>query len=167
MAIIDPKELALRAASAPKFELKLHELTPEEIIPNGDRYVVEIVNVDDSIELGGVLVLIQDPNINPKDPSADPKVERRGVLVGIVLTAGNGHLLGLHDLPPDKNGVRPLATVQMFYNPGTVVFIDHNARGRNLRLVGREIRVVNQIDILAAVPKMRMKRTKEGTWEQE
>ena len=55
----------------------------------------------------------------------------------------------------------------MFFHPEQVVFVDKNMRGRALRMVGREIRIINQIDVLASLPLslVRLRRV-NGVWTQ-
>jgi co-chaperonin GroES (HSP10) len=169
----------LKIATAEKFELKIHEVNPEDIDPLGDRYIVEEVTIDEKIKLGSLLIVTQQPQINPMDPMAPPQVEQRGVRAGIIVSCGNGHLLGLSDhavmayehIRDDEGNetempqlIRPWSSVPMFFEPGDVVFFDYNARGRALAIVGREVRVINQIDILASIPKMKMQRGENG-WE--
>lgn len=170
MAHLDPSA-HLRVITAPsRFKLKIHDIAPEAIEPNGDRYVVEVIDLDETIQLGQMLVVTQDPTINEKDPMADPKVEKRGVLAAVIVDRGNGHLLGLPDpVIVDGKGdlQRPAANVPMFYQPGDVVFVDHNAKGRNVKIVGRECRIVGQIDILARVRGVRLRRGEDGDWERE
>jgi len=159
-----------------RFELKIHKVSPESIIPNGDRYVVEIIALNEEVEFGKILVVTQDPQMNPRDPMANPQIEQRGVLAAVIVTAGNGHLLGLPDprvavarqdpRASEEVLVRVPADVPMFFAPGDVVFVDMNARGRALRIVGREIRIVNQIDVLARIDGVRLTRGENG-WEQE
>jgi hypothetical protein len=185
MAHVDPR--LIRAVSSPaRFELKIHEVAPEDIEPNGDRYTVEVIDLDEKIEFGSLLVVTQE--IQQKDeygrpihaghPQADPSIERRGVIAAVVVLAGNGHLLGLSDLAPVEVRAnpgewaigpsgRPWASVPMFYEPGDVVLIDHTAKGRALKIVGRECRIVGQIDILARILGVRLRRTDDGGWERE
>lgn len=189
MALIDPADLAARLAKkSDRFQLALHKLDPEQIIPNGDRYVVEVIDIDEIVELGQLVAAYVDPNFDPKDPKAPVNVEKRGVLTAVVVSRGNGHLLGLPDprvpVKAKVEGVeergqpvfedrieRHAADVPMFFDKGDVVFVDHNARGRALRIVkdskAPEYRIVNQIDILAHVKGVRLKRTEDGSWEQE
>lgn len=174
MAIRDPRDrsfiprIIAQPPNTQRYELKIHTIAPEDIDPLGDRYVVEIIDFDEKIELGSILVVTQQP---PQDnsPQADPTIERRGVLAAVVIRAGNGHLLGLSDHPwsdSKDEDERDWASVPMFYQPGDVLFIDHNAKGRALKIVGRECRIVNQIDCLARVEGVRLKRV-DGEWVQE
>jgi hypothetical protein len=55
----------------------------------------------------------------------------------------------------------------MFYAPGDVVMVDHNAKGRALKILGREARIVGQIDILARIKGLRLRRSEDGSWERE
>jgi hypothetical protein len=155
--------------------LKLHEIAPEDIVPNGDRYLVEVIDIDEKVLLGQLLVVTQNEQLDARgNPLADPTVERRGVLAAVVISVGNGHLLGLPDIPmtskvgtPQEETENVWASVPMFYEPGDVVLIDHNAKGRALKIAGRELRIVNQIDILAQVSGVLLQRTEDGkTWEQ-
>lgn len=154
-ALLRPLESA-PVRKSERFELKINEVDLEDIKPNGDRYVVEVIDLDEKIELGQILVVTQDPSINPRDPSANPNVEQRGVLTAVVVRAGNGHLLGLPDprlavrnISGNEEVERHPADVPMFFERGDVVFVDRNAKGRALRILGREGRIVNQIDVLA------------------
>jgi len=183
--MIDPKARALLAATKPRVQLKIHEIKPEDIEPNGDRYCIEAIDFDETIELGSLLVITQPVpqkdeygrEIPDSHPQADPTIERRGVIAGIIITAGNGHLLGLpdpgvavtkqgpHGAPMGDLLTRVPADVPMFFKPGDVVLIDHNAKGRALKIVGREYRIVGQIDILARVNGIRVRRNDDGDWE--
>lgn len=153
-----------------KFKLKLHGIEPEAIIPNGDRYLVETLEVDDVMQFGQLLVIVQDPNVNPRDAKADPQVENRGIIAAVIVQAGNGHLLGLADhalvLSAGAERIeRAPADVPMFFEAGDVVLIDRSARGRPLRYANRELRLVNQIDVLARIEGIRLVR-KDGVWTQ-
>jgi len=169
IASIDPTARALLAVPKPRFELKIHEIAPENIEPLGDRYVVEVIELDEKVQLGSLLVVTQQAAERPRDPLADPTVERRGVLAAVVIRAGNGHLLGLPDprLVVREHIEAESADVPMFYSPGDVVLIDHSAKGRALKIVGRECRILNQLDCLARIEGIRLRRTDDGTWEQE
>jgi hypothetical protein len=57
------------------------------------------------------------------------------------------------------------ADVPMKYRPGDVVLVDMNQKGRALKLVDREIRVVGQIDVLVKLP-VRLTWTDTG-WVRE
>lgn len=171
MAHLDPRAIAARTNS--RYELKIHEIDPDAIVPNGDRYLVEVIDIDEKILLGQLLVVTQAPE-DRGNPMADPNVERRGVLAAVIVTKGNGHLLGLPDwavgVPEGQHtmgGVtRKPADVPMFYEPGDVVFVDFNARGRALKVLNRELRIVNQIDVLAKLGGQRLKRAADGGWEE-
>lgn len=174
----DPRQaVAPSPVKHDRFVLKINEVQLEDIRPNGDRYTVEVIDLDEKIELGQILVVTQDPSVNPRDPAGNPQVEQRGVLTAVVVRAGNGHLLGL---PDQRIAVKNLAgvveverhpaDVPCFYAPGDVVFVDRNAKGRALRILGREGRIVNQIDILAGLEEkgkqLRLARV-DGTWVRE
>jgi co-chaperonin GroES (HSP10) len=173
MALLDPRAAVLKEQK--RFELKIHEIAPEDIEPLGDRYVVEVIEIDEKVELGQLLIVTQSPEKGADgNPLADPTVERRGVIAAVVLRKGNGHLLGLPDwavVKQNVNGIgqsveRPKAQVPMFFEPGDVVFIDHNARGRALKILGRECRIINQIDVLARIDGIRLQRDADGNWEE-
>ena len=173
--MLDPtaRELLVRPQGAQRFELKIHAVTLENIEPNGDRYVVEQLATNEMMELGSLIAYTPaDPNARPGDPNADPTIEQRGVIVAVIVRAGNGHLLGLPDPAfmtkhPDgiEHIVREHADVPMFFGPGDVVFIDHNARGRALKVYGREGRIVGQIDVLGRLEGVKLKRVNDR-WEQ-
>jgi hypothetical protein len=167
LAFPDPRVKQL--FSRTRFQLKLHDIAPERFIPNGDRYVVEEIDIDEAIEFGQLLVLVQPKPKKEGDPQADPNVENRGVLAAVIVAVGNGHLLGLPDpglMRSSDDVERFSADVPMFYKHGDVVLVDWNAKGRNLKIVGRECRIVGQIDVLAAVEGVRLKRTTDGGWEE-
>lgn len=148
------------------FELKIHELDPEDFAPNGDRYVVERIKIDEAVLLASQLLVVTGMGENDDDrkPHEKPAVEKRGVVAAVVCAVGNGHLLGYADYAPDGDGVRAQATVPMFYAPGDVVLVDMNAKGRNLRMAGREVRIINQIDVLTGIPKIKLARVGK-TWQ--
>jgi hypothetical protein len=159
-----------------KFQLKIHGLAPEDIYPNGDRYVVETIEVDEAMEFGSLLVVsgLGDVPDAQRKPWEKGMVEKRGVFPAVIVTVGNGHLLGLPDWPSRGAGTgeimapsRSKAEVPMFFESGQVVFVDYNAKGRSLRMIGREVRIVNQIDVLASLPieKVRLERH-DGVWVQ-
>ena len=168
-----------RPATPERYTLRIHDIDPTDIEPNGDRYVVEVIDIDETaLAFGRLLVMTQ--QVNQQGPQADPTIENRGVLAAVIVTAGNGHLLGLPDaavaLSPgtsasgrqheDSIGRAP-ADVPMFYAPGDVVMVDHNAKGRALKILGREARIVGQIDILARIKGLRLRRSEDGSWERE
>ena len=140
------------------FMLELHEFEPAAMEPNGDRYVVETLFVDELVKFGSLLVHAVQPEIDPRDPKADPTVEKRGVLPAVILAVGNGHLLGLPDprvvvrnISGNEEVERHPADVPMWYKPGDVVLVDMNSKGRALKLANREIRVIGQIDCLVKI----------------
>lgn len=158
------------------FKLQIHELEPTTIEPLGDRYVVEAIPVDEAVQFGQLLIVTEGtprPGDDPRNPMANPQVEARGVLPAVIIATGNGHLLGLPDLKFAINSVgkgesiaHEPADVPMFLTPGDVALVDINNRGRALRIAGRELRIVNQIDILARVRSVRLKWTESG-WGRE
>lgn len=167
MAHVDPRIIGA-SPSVPRFELKIHDIAPEDIIPNGDRYVVEVLDVDETKLAFANLLVVTQAKVKPGDPQADPNIEPRGVIPAVVVTKGNGHLLGLSDHPRNGNHQheREWASVPMFYDIGDIVLIDHNGRGRALKIHGRESRIVNQIDVLGHIPKLKLTRTEDGRWKQ-
>ena len=155
-----------------KFALHLHEFEPAAMEPLGDRYIIETLPVEETVKFGAVLVMAQTgthgPDNDPRNPAASHAVEKRGVLPAVIIAVGNGHLLGLpdHAIPVRQmagNDVveRYPADVPLFCEPGDVVLVDMNARGRALMIVDREIRVINQIDVLVRLP-VRLQWTDEG-----
>lgn len=166
-AHFDPTALQVSNETPTRFELKLHEIPEEQFLPIGDRYIVETIAVDEMVKFGSLVALVQDPNIDPRDPRANPQIENRGVIAAVVIRAGNGHLLGIPDWATAEAPVmRTPANVPMFMKPGDVVLIDRNAKGRALRYANREIRVVGQIDVLVHIEGIRLVR-KDGEWVQE
>jgi hypothetical protein len=166
-----------RTGTVKKFMLQLHEFDPAQMEPIGDRYIVETIPVEETVKFGSFIVMAQvGADTNPRDPSGNPTVERRGVLPAVIIAVGNGHLLGLpdprlvlqysDDLAPLNSEVeRHSADVPMFFRPGDVALLDMNAKGRSLKIVDREIRVVNQLDLLVKLP-VRLEWTEEG-WKHE
>jgi hypothetical protein len=163
-----------RAHTVKQFKLHLHDFDPAAMVPIGDRYVVETIPVEDTVSFGSFLVMAgSGAEINPRDPSANPAVERRGVLPAVILAVGNGHLLGL---PDPRIAVRTVsgrdeverhaADVPMFCAVGDVVLLDVNSKGRALKIVDREVRICNAIDVLLKLP-VRLRWTDEGWVEEE
>lgn len=168
MALVDPVAQLIRpSAISKRYELNIHEIALEDIEPLGDRYVVEVIDFKEGIvELGQLLVITQDKRIDPRDPMSDPTVENRGVIAGVIVRVGNGHLLGLAptaSMEEDESEIQ--AVVPMFFTEGDVVLIDYSSKGRALKILGREGRIVGQMDCLARLP-MRLKRV-DGEWVQE
>lgn len=171
MAIIDPS--IAKHIFAPPFELDIHELDPKEMEPIGDRYIVEELAVNEKVLFGSLLVVTNappSPDDDPRNPQANPNVERRGVMAAVVISKGNGHLLGLPDpriAVSAASGAskieRTSADVPMFLEHGDVVLVDKNMKGRALQIAGRLLRVVSQIDCLVKL-KVRLK-FKDGKWE--
>lgn len=169
---LDARELL---TSSEPFELKIHELEPETLVPIGDRYVVEELQVDEAVKFGNLLVVTQGepkPSDDPRNPMSNPQVERRGVMPAVVVSVGDGHLLGLPDpavavrhFNDAETVERVPANVPMFLTPGDVVLVDVNNRGRALRIAGRTLRAVNQIDCLIKL-NVRLKR-QDSRWVRE
>jgi co-chaperonin GroES (HSP10) len=152
--------------------LELHEFEPAAMEPIGDRYVVETLFVEETVQFGSLLVYMPQEDIDPKNPGANPKMEKRGVLPAVIIAIGNGHLLGLPDprlIKRDGAGmdtvVRETADVPMFLKVGDVVLVDINYKGKALKIADREIRVLNQMDCLVKLP-VRLVWTDEG-WKRE
>lgn len=142
-----------------QFMLELHEFEPAAMEPIGDRYVVETLFVEETVQFGSLLVYTPQADIDPRDPAANPKAEKRGVLPAVIIRGGNGHLLGLADPRIAVRSVngrdeveRHPADVPMFLKPGDVVLIDMNYKGKALKIADREIRVINQMDCLVKLP---------------
>jgi hypothetical protein len=158
-----------------KFMLELHEFDPAEMEPIGDRYIVETIPVEETVSFFSFIVVAggTDPStIDPRNPLANPNVERRGVVPAVIIANGNGHLLGLPDprIALKMSGGQDVverhpADVPMFLTPGDVCLIDFTSKGRALKIIDRDIRVINQIDVLVKL-KVRVKWTEEG-WARE
>jgi co-chaperonin GroES (HSP10) len=155
-----------------QFMLELHEFEPAAMEPIGDRYVVETLFVEETVQFGSLLVYTPQADIDPRDPAANPKAEKRGVLPAVIIAVGNGHLLGLPDPRIAVRNVsgrdeveRHPADVPMFCKAGDVVLVDMNYKGKALKIADREVRVVNAIDILIKLP-VRLIWTDEG-WVRE
>jgi len=102
--------------------LDLNAQAPATFTPNGDRYLVEEVEVS-KMSAGGILMPF------------DNDEATRGWIAGRIVAVGNGHRL-------ERD-----VTVPMAYGSGDVVMIDRLA-GRKVILQGRPYRVVNQTDVL-------------------
>lgn len=193
MAHVDPAA-RMRLISGKKFELKINELEADALEPIGDRYLVEELPVHEEVLFGSLLVLTKaepSPENDPRNPNRDPQVERRGVMPAVVVDVGNGHLLGIPDpafldtskakgeggevfddaadletLANASRIKRAPADVPMFCKPGDVVLVDMNNRGRALKIAGRNLRVVNQMDVLVRSKRVRLKWNGDG-WERE
>ena len=166
------------------FKLTADDLSPFGLTPIGDRYLIEELDVDDTIELGGAKIFR--PQVSEKD---------RGWKVGVVCAVGNGHLLGVPDLavavahktsedemkaigsdftkaPPgaqylteDALVLRPPAAVPMFYGVGDVLLVERWA-GRDLQLGDgrRKFCVVAQEHCLLKVANLKLARDPNGDW---
>jgi hypothetical protein len=147
------------------FKLSIHEFAPEDIVPNGDRYVVEQIEITDEVVLGQILVVLeatQQRGVQGR-PWEQRMGEARGVFAAVVCSVGNGHLLGLPDwaVPiPGQSGWgsvrRESADVPMFFERGNLVLVDVNNKGRDLVILKRKVRIVNQMDVLASIPKVQL-----------
>ena len=205
MSKTGPIPLLTPKALPKPFRLRIHDLLPSDIVPNGDRYIVETLDVDeDVLTCNGLLVPVQ--AVDPRNGQPSMITEYRGVAPAVVVMRGNGHLLGLSDhavVMPEPTVltmnegesteafearkamakmdalnagcsyvgdhsivVRPWASVPMFFDQGTIVFIDINAKGREFRLFGRAVRVVDQINILAHTNKIKLVLDADGNWTQ-
>ncbi len=168
----------------PKFKLTQDHVKPELLEPLGDRYLVQIIEVDDTLTLSGGGILYR-----PTDSEKD-----RGWKAGVICSGGNGHLLGVPDLAAvlpntlpegitlDKARLtamaqgavamteeaillRPGAAVPMFYAPGDVVIMERFA-GRDLKLgpTSDEYCMVAQEHCLAKVKGLSLTRDPNGNW---
>ena len=175
MAVDARKMRRIHTLGSESFKLSIHEIEPQFIAPNGDRYVVEFIPVDEAVEFGTILVVTdadpnsKNPDNDPRNPMAKHEVEKRGVVPAVVIQVGNGHLLGIPDMKiavsPDTCRREP-SDVPMFYHPGDVVLVDVNARGRALRIAGRQIYICGQMDVLGQIIGTRLKWTENG-WARE
>lgn len=106
------------------------ELTEDSILrftPNGDRYVVALRDIDDTISAGGFKL------VRPEMDDTE-----RGWKAGEVLCVGNGHRLETD------------VTVPMFFKPGDVLAIER-LTGREIRIGAKKYLIVNQVDILGKI----------------
>lgn len=148
--------MAARIEARPK--IAINELDAEDLEPTGDRYTVEVAEFDEQVVLGKIFISPKQPSIDPRDPLADPKAELRGVFGAIICGVGSGHLLGIPDILVVKNPqaaspevTREWASVDMFHAVGDVVFVHATQRGAALHIIGRDLRIINQMDILANI----------------
>jgi co-chaperonin GroES (HSP10) len=143
-------------------------LDPKTLRPIGDRYLVEVVPVDEELTPAGIYL-------------PEKLEEQRGWAVGIVFSVGNGHRLETPDqvtvipegyVPDPKlneaaqierrtsalgyrmpalgdhsSVMRFESAVPMFFIPGEVIFIERYS-GRQFTIQGRTFRFVNQVDCL-------------------
>lgn len=166
-----------------KFVLKQQHLDPTAWTPVGDRYTIEEIEVDNSVELNGTRFLL--PGQSEKD---------KGWKAGVIVRVGNGHLLGVPDLAvsmthkpqgqPDDNPsvekaralgaqfmtedaivVRPPAAVPMFFNVGDVVLVERWA-GREITLGTKKYWVVAQEHCLLSLDTPRLVRGENGEWSE-
>lgn len=167
-------KLVTDGSSSDRPTLKIHNIDAMMLKPNGDRYTIEVCDFDETLQLGQLLVVTppEGEHKTTKTHPLDPIVEQRGVIGGIILRGGNGHLLGLPDAIVAVNrddGTQHLesdwAAVPMFFEHGDVVLVDRNAKGRALKIIGHEYRVVNQIDILLHVEGIKAVKDEDGKWQ--
>ena len=168
-----------------QYVFKYHTANPAHLRPIGDRYLVEIVPVDEELTPSGIYL-------------PEKLEEQRGWAVGIVFSVGNGHRLEVPDVVsvipegyvPDPNlsesaqsnrrqsalGYRMPAlgdkssvmrfesAVPMFFIPGEVIFIERYS-GRQFTIQGRTFRFVNQVDCLGTTG-VYLKLAEDGiNWE--
>ena len=154
------------------FMLELHEFEPAAMEPIGDRYIVETLFVEETVQFGSLLVYTPQAEADPMNPMNNPKAEKRGVLPAVIIACGNGNLLGLPDTYTTVRQAaghdeveRHAAEVPVEVRIGDVVLIDMNYKGKALKIADREIRVINQVDALVRLP-VRLIWTDEG-WVRE
>jgi co-chaperonin GroES (HSP10) len=106
-------------------KISYRDQDPRDLAPNGDRYIVELLDIDDSVFIGESRLFT--PGLSETE---------RGWKAARVIAVGNGHRLESD------------ATVPMFYKPGDVLLIER-LTGRELTLRGKKYLILNQVDVLA------------------
>lgn len=172
----------------PTFKLTQEHVKPESQEPLGDRYLIKILEVDDTLQLqsGHTLHI---PTATEKD---------RGWKAGVIVTCGNGHRLSESDkvavmanvtspedrkaiengdkskIPPgaqyltdDAVTVRPPAMVPMFYSPGDVVLVERFA-GRDMKLgpSSHDYCIVAQEHCLSRIKGLKLLPNNDGEWRE-
>jgi co-chaperonin GroES (HSP10) len=140
--------------------IKMDDLDPNKITPHGDRYLLEMMEVDETTDSG--IVLVRDTN--------DPKAQEHdlGFAVGVILAKGGGHRLDVADQavpittteqkpegllvavdPETKSGVMMIpSTVPMPFSRGDVVICGKYV-GTEMKINGVEHKIVTQAHIIA------------------
>jgi co-chaperonin GroES (HSP10) len=116
-----------------------------QLVPWGDRVLIEEVEVEDCAYFGDIKIPIQraQPAKSPRDPN--PNIEgaelieiERGWILGQVIAVGNGHRL-------ENNDVVPMPHV------GACFFIER-LTGRKQEFAHRKYRIISQVDLLEEAP---------------
>lgn len=100
--------------------------------PNGDRYLVEEIEVENTVYVGGQKLLL---------PESSNHEEKRGWKLCRVIACGNGHRLEIDQFVP------------MFYVPGDVVYVERFT-GRELKLQAQAYWIISQVDVLMKAPQV-------------
>ena len=147
--------------SVQKKRIKLDDLDPNKITPHGDRYLLEMLEVDETTDSG--IMLVRDPK-NPRAVEED-----LGLAVGVVLRGGSGHRLDVADQavpvttteqkpnqaaflvavdPDTQSGVMMIpSTVPMPFGRGDVVICGKYV-GTDLKIRGLDYKMVTQGHII-------------------
>jgi co-chaperonin GroES (HSP10) len=150
------------------YVFRYRDLDPAKMKPLGDRYLVEVLEVEEEQTPTGLFL--------PSD-----RMDHGTWAIGVVCAVGNGHRLEVSDhvavIPEGYQAVegltqeeqmarranalsymtpamgdhstvmRPLATVPMFHYVGDVLFLERYS-GRQFTVGGRLYRFVSQVDVL-------------------
>jgi co-chaperonin GroES (HSP10) len=97
---------SMPALSRFKRRVNLNAQDPRNIAPNGDRYLVELLEIEENVTVmgndGPIKIIIAQEHAPTKRPDGkvDPGVEAellRGWRAGLILRVGNGHRLEVSD----------------------------------------------------------------------
>jgi co-chaperonin GroES (HSP10) len=167
-----------------RFVFRYRNLDPRRLRPIGDRYLIEVLDVDEE-KVGGIYL-------------PEQSEEQKGWAVGVVFSIGNGHRLEEHDpivvvpegykadpklteqeqmqrrmsalgyttpsMGDESTVMRYPALVPMFFQPGEVIFVERYS-GRQFTMSGRTMRFVSQVDCLGTSG-MYLKMNEDGSWEE-
>jgi co-chaperonin GroES (HSP10) len=115
---------------------EIEALNPYGITPHGDRYIVRKLTVDPTVRVatsaGERLIRIEGTKNFEDQP---------GYYLAEVVAVGSGHRLETDTFVP------------MPFGPGETVMVEQLS-GRELRLGRHSYTIVNQVDILAAIPEL-------------
>lgn len=158
--------------SSAKREVSIQDQDPLTLIPHGDRLLVEVVAVDDSIPLqDGQKLMVELDEFS------------RGWAAGVVINVGNGHRLDVADqavalatiVKQDENGVpidpHPFlrivdpetrtavammpSTVPMPFARGMVVMCARKA-GSDIKLRGKDYKIITQAHVIGVFTGIKM-----------
>lgn len=166
-----------------QYVFQYRNMDPKRLRPIGDRYLIEVLDVDEE-KVNGIYL-------------PEQTEEQKGWAVGVVFSIGNGHRLDVHDpivvVPegyvPDpalneqeqmrrriaalsyncpsmgdhSTVMRYPALVPMMFQPGEVIFVERYS-GRQFTIRGRTFRFVSQVDCLGTSG-VYLKLTDDG-WEE-